>query len=539
MATMKPDELTLNGVLDAAAEDHPDSEALVSEHRRLTYAEFRDAVTRFARGLLGMGVGMGDHVGVLVSNRPEWFVATYAAERIGATVVALNTWYESDELAYALQQTDVSMLITMDSFLGHEYLETLSELGVGPAGDEVTRIDSAEFPFLDRVVVVGDSPSWTVSWDDVVEQGESVSSQRVAAARETVTPDDDAYVLFSSGTTGQPKPIVLQHDALVTNAWGIGARLDANSTDRFWLALPLFFSFAACNESITALTRGATLVLQERFDSRETIELIDSEECTVLYGMGNMYRQLESTQDDLAPRLESVRVALVIGPPSLRERYQDRHEIETVVNGYGLTEVCAMCTITERTAARDTRTTTVGYPLPNVDVRIKEPETGEDVAPGTLGEICLRGRTLFRTYYGLPSRTREAFDGEGFFHTGDVGRLDPNGRLIFEGRIKDLIKTGGINVSPKQVENVLEQHPDIREAVVLGLPDPEKDEIVAAVVRPAVGVSLDAENVIAFCEGRIASYKIPERVVVRATDFPRTDTGKVRMDELREESFHQ
>jgi fatty-acyl-CoA synthase len=526
---------TLNHVLDGAAEVHADKEAIVTPDERITYSEFHEKVRMFARGLLDLGVRKGDRVGVLLSNRPEWFIATYAIERIGATMVGMNTWFKQDELQYVLRKADVSVLVTVDGFLDNNYLRMLSE--IDPAITETTdcRVNSADLPVLQCVIVVDNAPSWAISWADVVSRADAVSSDRLDAVTAEILPSDDAYILFSSGTTGQPKPIVLCHDGLVTNPRSIGSRLGVSADDRFWLALPLFFSFAACNESITALAHGATLVLQRQFDPEVAIDRIEAEECTIVYGMGNMFKQMECVDADLNAAFESVQIGLVVSPVALRERLETEHGIDKVLTCYGLTEVSAICAITHHEDTLKKRLHTEGRPLANVDIRIKDPDSGAEVSPGEEGEICIRSRTMFREYLKMPQKTREVFDADGYFHTGDIGWLDPDGRVIFEGRMKDMIKTGGINVSPQEVQNVLHDHPAVSESVVVGLPDKEKDEVVAAVVRSDPNSDVSEDEIIMFCEERMAAYKVPSVVIIRETDFPRTDTGKVRKFEVQEE----
>ena len=525
---------TLNEMLDSAKRDYGETEAVVTSRERLTYAELHQRVRNFARGLLGLGVRPGDRVGVLISNRVEWFIATYAAERVGATMVGLNTWYKTDELRYALRQADVSTLITLDSFLGNDYVEMLTDIDPTITSGGINSINSAELPVLQNIVVVGEAPAWAHGWTDVVTKAEEVSSERLDAITESVSPTDEAYILFSSGTTGRPKPIVLEHDGLVTNPRSIGSRLGVEDGDRFWLGLPLFFSFAACNESITAFSHGATLVVQEQFEPHEAVELIQKEACSVLYGMGNMFKQMENLDVNLQQAFDSVRVGLVVGPRPVRRRLEEEHGVERALHGYGLTEVSAICAITHHDSSKTPRRNTVGRPLANVDIRIKDPETGVEVPPGEEGEICIRSRAMFRKYLKRPDKTREAIDDDGYLKTGDIGWLDADGRLVFEGRIKDMIKTGGINVSPQEVERVISQHPDVDEVSVVGLPDDEKDEIVGAVVKPVAGRSLTEDEVVSFCVEQMADYKVPAKVAIRQREFPRTDTGKIRKVSLRE-----
>jgi fatty-acyl-CoA synthase len=394
---------------------------------------------------------------------------------------------------------------------------------------------AVELPTLQNIVVIGDAPPWAHEWTRLITRAEDVSLERLETIAESVSPTDEAFILFSSGTTSRPKPIVLEHDGLVTNPRSIGSRLGIKDGDRFWLGLPLFFSFAACNESITAFAHGSTLVVQEHFDADEAVALIQEEACSVLYGMGNMFKQMEDSGIDLQEALDSVRVAFVVGPRPVRRRFEEEHGIEQVLHGYGLTEVSAICAITHHKSPKKQRLNTVGHPLANVDIRIKNPETGVEVAPGKEGEICVRSRAMFRKYLKRPNRTRKAIDDEGYLRTGDLGWLDADGRLVFEGRIKDMIKTGGINVSPQEVERVISQHPDVDEVSVVSLPDDEKNEVVGAVVRPVSNRPLTENEIISFCAEQMAGYKVPAAVDIRKGEFPRTDTGKIRKVELRED----
>jgi len=527
---MQPAPTTLPELLSETVEARPEAEAIVAGQQRLTYADLQERVDRFACGLLAAGVTSGDRVGVLVPNRPAWYVATFAIERIGATMVALNTWHKRGELSHALRTTRVSALVTVDSFIGNNYIERLAPLveGAGRASEG----ENDPLPFLQSVVVRGDTPAWAVPWTELLDRGQSVPERRLESAAAAVHPTDDAYVLFSSGTTNRPKPIVLQHDGLATNPRCIGERLDVDAADRFWMPLPLFFSFAACNGSLTALAHGATLVIQEQFNAVEALDLIAEERCSVLYGMGNMFKEIEELPD-IGDAFDASRIALFIGPKPLRRRVETDLGVDTVVHAYGLTEVGAICTLTGHDEPREPRLDTVGRPLANVDVRIRDSNGSKEVPPGDQGEIVVRSRAMFDRYEGMPERTQEAFDRDGYLRTGDVGRLDPDGRLIFEGRMTEMIKTSGINVSPKEVRNALESHPDVKVAAVFAVKDDQRSEAVVAAVRPAADADLSTAEVQAHCESRIASYKVPETVHVREEPFPRTDTGKVRTGDLR------
>jgi len=519
-------------MLDGVVAETPDQEAVVADDRRMTYGELRSAAIEFARGLIAEGVGKGDHVGILLPNRAEWVIANYGIQYVGATLVGLNTWYQREELSYALTKADVSTLVTTESFAGNRYLEIIETEAPEIANGTLGGPNSDAFPHLQRVITVDGGPSWTLDWEEVLESGQAISQSRIAAAADTVTPTDAAYILFSSGTTGKPKAIVIEHDALVTNGRSMGARMDIDREDRFWAPLPLFFSFASCHMALNAHYHGATLVLQAGSDPETAADLIETEGCTVLYGMADMLRKLEDLDRDLTVVFDDSETMIAVAPADLRERFEREHGIGTVLTGYGLTE--GICCITSHRAPLEARLHTTGQPLANIDVRIKDFETGEEVAPDEEGEICINPRTIFREYYGDPIKTRNAFDAEGYFHTGDVGCLTADGRLVFLGRDKDLIKPGGITVSPREVENVLERHPDVRTAAVYGAPHGEKDEAVIAELV-ARDTELDEASVDEFVCDHLSSYKIPEVYRIHVEEFPRTGSGKIKKVDLREQ----
>jgi fatty-acyl-CoA synthase len=524
---------TFTELLNATVEEHPGREAVVGGDTRYTFSELQDRVDEFARGLASIGVKKGDHVGVLLSNRPEWFVANLAIQRLGATMVGLNTWHQQEELAYTLRTAEVSTLIAMGSFENNDYVDMLENIAPAIADGGRGYPNAESLPHLRNVVLLGTDRDWAYTWEEVANE-QTVSAAVVERMSETVRPDTAAYILFSSGTTGQPKPIELTHDAIVTNARGIGARLGITAKDRFWVPVPLFFSLAACHEAIVALYYDATNVLQERFEPNEALRLLSEEECTVLYAMGNMLRDLEAQSDNLAETLSSARILQTVAPEAIRRRYEDKYGVDLSITGYGLTETSAVCAMTSHKADKETRMTTEGRPLPYNDIRIKDFDSGEEVPPGEEGEVCVRSRSMFRRYYNKPEQTREAIDDEGYLHTGDVGRLDEAGRLHFIDRVKDIIKVGGISVSPAEVESTLSQHPSVEESVVFGIPDEEDDdEVVVAAIVGEDGFE-DVEELRSFCRDRLASYKVPKHIHFYDDELPRTGSGKVKKTELRD-----
>lgn len=523
----------LADVPQEAADRWPSNIAVVTPDERVTYAELQNAVRTFARGLLSLGVREGDRVGVLTLNRLEWFVANYAVQMVGATFVGLDTWYKREELEYALSKTDASTFITMASIGENQFLNSIEEIAPGIEAAEPGEIDTPELPFLQQVVTLDDPRSWTYSWNDVVERGETVSDARLDNATESVTPESIAYILFTSGTTGRPKPVVLDQDTVVTNAEAIGARMGWTPEDRLWFPLPLNFSFGACNGGVTPLLYGGTVIIQPGFDPVDGLETIEAEAATLMYAMEDLLRRLESADRDLTEKLESVRGCMSSGPTKLFERYETEYDVP-MMPSYGLTENSSLCTVTAPDDHRDDKLEYHGQPLPATDVRVKDPETGAELSFGELGEIRVRSRATTQCYYKRPTLTRDLFDEEGFIETGDMGWLAPDGRVVFEGRAKDMIKTGGINVSPLEVKDLLESHDSVDEAAVFGVPGDEKKEVVGAAVRPAENQSVDEDALQEYCRERIAEYKVPQLIHIQEGDFPRTESRKVITQEVRE-----
>ena len=516
-----PRSRTAPALLAELAESHPGTEFVVGGGRRLTYPEFRAEARRFARGLHALGVRRGDRVAILMGNRPEWLVANFAIYSLGAVMVSLNTWATRRELAWMLDHSETTVLVTVDRFLGQDYTGTLREAAA-----------AGELPRLRQVVRIApdgrEVPGGRVSWDAVMEAGEAVPESAVDTAEAAVAPSDVACILYTSGSTSTPKGVQLQHYALIENMWGIGERQHLRAGDRLWLAVSLFWGLGCENALFALMTHAGTIVLQERFDAGEAIDLIEGEGCTVVYATPNMVRAIAEHPDFRPERLASLRTGVTIGTPE-QVRLLAELGAREVCNVYGLTETYANCTVTDAGDPIEVRAASVGRPLPGFELAIEDPETRRPLPPGEVGEIKVRGYVTCG-YYRAEDKNREAFDDAGWFLTGDLGYLDESGRLFFRGRLKEMIKTGGINVAPVEVEEVLTSHPGVEQAYVVGLPDAERDEIVVAVVVPREHPGgVDEAALRAHCAGALAAYKRPRRYrLVAAGDLPLTTTGKVR-----------
>src|SRR5262245_25802813 len=519
-----PASRTLPDLLDELAARQADHEFIVGGGQRLSYAETRARARQLARGLRGLGVGRGEMVALLMDNRPEWLVVGFAVTLLGATLVPISTWSRPRELEYVLNHCDASTLVTVDRFLGQDYVAMLAEMAPG----------SARLPQLRRVVVLGGErrPGLT-RFEDLDELGRDVTDAEIDAGQRALTPEDIAYILYTSGTTSTPKGVQLQHRGLIENMWNIGERQHLTAADRMWMGISLFWRFGCENALLAVMTHGGAVVLQEQFEAGEALALIERERCSVYYGTPNIALALWEHPDRAHRDLRSLRTGAAIGSPQAMRMVMEVGARE-ICNVYGLTECYGNCAVTDAHDTVDVRLHTVGRPLPGMDVRVVDPETRRELPPGEVGEIVIRGY-MTPGYYKDPQKNAEAFDADGFFRSGDFGTFREDGRLSFRGRLKEMVKTGGINVAPLEVEEVLLGHPVVEQVYVIGVPDPRREEILAAVVVTREGGAVTAEALRAFCRERLAAFKVPHvfRFAMRA-ELPVTATGKVQKVKLQE-----
>ncbi len=518
-----PRAKTIPDLLDELAERYPDQDALVGGATRLSYRALRGEVRRLAKGLHALGVRRGDKVGILMGNRPEWLLADFAITLLGGTMVAINTWASRRELAHLLVHSDAKVLITVDRFLKHDYLETL----------DVLRREGDALAGVREIVRLGGPPGHPARrFETLRDLAETVDDAAIEHAQATVRPEDVAYLLYTSGTTALPKGVQLQHFALIENMWNIGERLHLRPGDRLWLAVSLFWGLGCENALFAVMTHAGCIVLQEHFDAGEALRLIEAERCTVFYGTPNMVHALERHPERCARDISSLRKGATLGSPEQIRRLIDLGVSETC-NIYGLTETYGNSNVTDVDDSLEKRLNTVGRALPGTEIRIADPETLAPLPAGAVGEILVRGYVTVG-YYKDPAQDAQAFR-DGWFRTGDLGLVDEEGFLHFRGRLKEMIKTGGINVSPAEVEAVLAEAAEVELAYVIGLPDPERDQRVAAVIVARDGATPSAEALAAHCAQHLAAYKVPrEYRFVGAGDLPLTTTGKLQKARLGE-----
>ncbi len=484
---------------------------------RLSGAELIQAVRATARRLLAQGVTRGAHVGLLCPNRIDWIVHAFAVWELGGVLVPLSTLWKRAEIEYALRHADVQWLYAVPNFLKHDYRATLSSIDprLGVTTDEPLFLP--QLPALRGVRYLreeGSQESAGNEWDATL-----------CALRDVASEADRAVIFFTSGTTALPKAVVHCHAALVLSAQRIARALGIEATDCWWGHMPLFWTGGFVLGLLASWAGGARVVLHERFDAGEALALLERERCTIMAG----WHQAGPLLDH--PDFPRRKLALRKGSAHpLAERLLVHPHFAAGMYGLSETATCVACAHWDD--PEEIRTQTAGRPLPGTEILIADPGTGDPLPAGQTGEICVRGPTLMEGYYKVARS--EAFDAAGYFHTGDLGRIDEAGRLHFEGRLKDVIKTAGVNVAAQEVEEVLATHPAVATACVVGVPHPVRGENIVAFVVLRAGASATPEEIINHCRERMASYKVPRHVLlVTDGDLPRTGTGKIEKAALR------
>ncbi|TAM74724.1 long-chain fatty acid--CoA ligase [bacterium] len=495
---------TLGDLVDEMAERNPCAPlACDSTGRRATYGEFAERTDRIATWFAQQGLRQGDRVALLMGNRLDWLELAVGAHKRGLTAVPMSTWLRAREIEQVLRDSGAHAIVSSERMRRNDYRELLAE--VPPSA-----------PGRDRLVF----------WDKAAP---GIAVLERYASRTPVRASAPAFILYTSGSTAAPKGVILSHGDAIENAYNIGERMHLSADDRVFLAAPLFWSFGAVNALPALLTHGGGLVLQEAFEPGGALDLIERERCTVFYGMINMVRSLVEHPAFAPDRVASLRTGLTIGSPSNLAYTKNLLGIDRICNVYGLTETYGNCCVSDAADPDEIRFQAQGRPLPGNVLRIVD-DAGVACPAGTAGSVEVRGYTAHYTSARLDAAQ---YTVDGFFRTGDIGFLDENGLFHFQARDNEMIKTGGINVAPAEVEEVLRLHPAVKEAYVVGVPDTIKDESVVAFIITH-GKVLGAAELTPFCRTRLASYKIPSRFeMLDAAAVPLTPTGKVHRRGLR------
>lgn len=533
--------LTVGGVLREMARRRPDAEALVFPRHdfRATYADYDLLVDAAARGLLALGIEPGEKVAVWSTNRPEWVLLQIAAARVGAVLVTVNPAFREDELLYVLEQSDARALFLTDRFKSSDYfartLAVVPELATATPG----QIVSAAAPELRWVVSFPDHHAGgMISWSEMLRRGAAPELETALPDREGgLDPEDAINLQYTSGTTGFPKGALLSHRNILLNGWIVGECQRLTEADRVCSPVPLYHCFGCVIGVLGSLVHGATLLVpDEYFQPYTTLDCIEHERATAIYGVPTMFIAQFEDESYEGRDLSSLRTGVMAGascPVELMKRVMDDMGAAQITIGYGMTETSPVATQTRTDDPLDLRVNTVGAPVMDVEVAIIDPETGEFVADGVQGEVCMRGHNVMIGYYKMPEETARTIDEQGWLHSGDLGVRDANGYFRITGRIKDVIIRGGENIYPREIEEVLFAHEAIEAVEVVGVPDDRLGEEVCAWIKLRSGATVGESELLDFCTDRMAHYKVP-RYMQFIDEFPTTVSGKVQKFVLRE-----
>jgi len=538
MSSSQPSGLTYPQLLEYQARVRPDSLAVATPHQRATWRALAGDVTRHGAALQTLGVGKGAKVGILMPNCYEWVVWAYAAASIGAVVVPANTRFREAELAYQLTASDTEVLVLAPEINGVDFMGMLQSLAPELAGAAPGGWRSASLPRLRHVVAVGAATAPMGAWrgDRIAPVPDGAAQERVRAAMAQVAPDDPAIIQYTSGSTAFPKGVLLSHRSTVLNAFHVNQRLGIEASDRIFVPGPFFHVGGSTLGMLLGLLAGAPIYTLPRFDPAQVLDVVQRERITAYSGVDSLFLSLYKHADFHRDRFASVCKGWIASSPEVVRMVQRDMGFAGVANCYGISEASPNITVGALDEPPELRAATCGLPHAGCEVKVVDPDTGREQPRGDAGEILFRGYSLMLGYYKNPEETAKAIDGDGWLHTGDKGVVRPSGHLEYHGRIKDMLRVGGENLAPAQVEEVLLQHPKVRQAVVVGLPDERLVEVPAAVVELKDGERCTVEEINAWCQERLAPFKVP-RIVAFVDQMPMTGSGKIQKFRIRQEVF--
>ena len=510
---------TIGANLDRIVAAYPERDALIVRHQdlRWTYAELAARVQQVARALVTSGLEPGDRIGIWAPNCSEWVLVQYATAKAGVILVNVNPAYRTAELEYVLNRSGCRLLIAAREFKGADYLGMVDEV-------------APQCPELERTVFLGSG-----DWAELLAAGEGEITLPTGLQF-----DDPINIQYTSGTTGFPKGATLTHHNILNNGFFIGEACRYTPEDRVCIPVPFYHCFGMVLGNLACTSHGACMVIPApSFEARATLEAVQDERCTSLYGVPTMFIAELDLPEFGDFDLTSLRTGIMAGSPcpvEVMRKVIDRMHMAEVTICYGMTETSPVSTQTSADDDIDHRTRTVGRVHPHVEIKIVDPSTGASVERGATGELCTRGYSVMLGYWNDPEQTAQAIDAAGWMHTGDLATIDPDGYVNIVGRSKDLIIRGGENIYPREVEEFLYTHPGIIDVQVVGVPDARYGEEIAAFVIVRAPGTIDHEAVREFCHTRIAHYKIP-RYVIPVDEFPMTITGKIQKFKLRDQAI--
>ncbi len=534
-------ENTLGGVLDDLSKNNPNGWAVRYTDRNYfrTWKELNDEADLIARGMMSLGVKKGDHVAIWATNTPEWILTLFAAAKIGAVLVTVNTNFKIFELEYLLRQSDTKLLVMIGGFKNNDYVATVNELlpELKTTSDE---IESEHLPFLKRIVFAGkETPDGMLNFEDLKILGGDFPVEIYEENKKTLNTHDVVNMQYTSGTTGFPKGVMLTHYNILNNGKTIGDGMKFTKDNKLCITVPFFHCFGLVLAMMACITHGTTMVPVERYSPVPVMNAISVEKCTAVHGVPTMFiAMLEHAQFNNFD-FSSLRTGIMAGSPcpiEVMKKVIDKMNMREIVIVFGQTEASPGCTMTTTSDSIDKRVNTVGRAFPGVECKIIDPDTGEELPINTPGEFCARGYNIMKGYYKMPEATAQAIDKDGWLHTGDLCTVDEDGYYKVVGRIKDMIIRGGENIYPKEIEECLYTCDKVSDVQVIGVPSEAYGEEVMACVILKEGEEMTEEEVKEFVGARMAKHKVP-RYVRFVDSFPTNAAGKIQKFKMREEAI--
>ena len=536
---MKLIDKTIGRVFEEQVALHSDEDFLIYADRglRFTFRAFNDRVNRLAKGFLAIGIRKGDHVGLWATNVPDWLTVFFATAKIGAVLVTVNTAYRLHELEYLIEQSDITTLCLIDGYRDSNYVSMVNELIPELKTAQRGKLSSARYPCLKNLVFIGpEKHRGMFNTQELLLLGSQVEDAELDRIKNSLNCQEVVNMQYTSGTTGFPKGVMLTHHNILNNGFTIGENLKLTHADRLCLCVPLFHCFGLVLCMMSVITHGASVVAVEQFDPLLVLASVQQEKCTVLCGVPTMFiAELNHPMFKIFD-MSSLRTGIMAGSPCPTEvmrRVIEEMNMREITIVYGLTETSPGMTQSRTDDPLEDRVNTVGRAFPGVEVKVIDPETGEECPVGVNGEMCCRGYNIMKGYYKMPEATFQVIDKNGYLHSGDLGFKDEKGNFHITGRIKDMIIRGGENIYPREVEEYLRGIEAIKDVQVVGIPSAKYGEEVAAFIILKDGALLTEEEVLDFCRGRISRYKIPTHVFF-VDDFPMTASGKVQKYKLKD-----
>ena len=534
-------EKTFSQVLDTMVHNFPDQYAIkytTLDYTR-TYREFRDDVDTFARSLISLGVKAGSHVAVWATNVPQWYIAFWATTKIGAVLVTVNTAYKIHEAEYLLKQSDTHTLIMVDGYRDSNYSEIMAELCPELENTkEGEPLHAKRLPFLRNIITVGFKQKGCLTWEAALERADRVPREEVARMASLVNVHDVCNMQYTSGTTGFPKGVMLTHYNIVNNGKCIGDRMDLSTADRMMIQVPMFHCFGMVLAMTATMTHGGTILPLPYFTPKPALSCINQERITCFHGVPTMFIAMLEHPDFENTDFSYMRTGIMAGSPCpepIMNEVVNKMNMKEITIVYGQTEASPGCTMSSTDDSVEVRVSTVGRALPEIECKIVDPETGEDLPDNVTGEFVARGYNIMKGYYKMPEATAAAIDKDGWLHTGDLALRTPEGNYRITGRLKDMIIRGGENIYPKEIEEFIYTHPKVKDVQVIGVPDEQYGEEIMACIILKDNEEMTVEEMKTYIRDHMAKHKVPKYIDF-IKSFPTNAAGKILKYKMREDA---